>query len=139
MAVAVMVVAMTPRSSSGPMAISATTAPMLLASTGAAVLPDVATIGAVVRPRAAALLTSFAAYPHAITAGPQLDLDGSEIATREPGVDESVYVRTDAVTYRLHWGQVPLLAMPDGSVVFDRDGDLVAYVNNGDLIDLVDD
>lgn len=112
---------------------------MLLSSSPAPALADVATIGAVVRPRAAALLTSFAAYPHAVTAGPQLDLDGSEIATREPASHEAVYVRTDAVTYRLHWGQVPLLAMPDGSVVFDRDGDLVAYVNNGDLIDLVDD
>src|SRR5690606_19964154 len=92
MAVALMVVAMTPPRSSAPVAISATTAPMLFAATGSvpavagptANPVDLKSVGAIVRPETAPLLTSFAAFPHAVTAGPQLDLDGSEVATRAP-------------------------------------------------------
>ncbi len=50
-----------------------------------------------------------------------------------------VFLRTEAVTYRLQWDEVRQLTVADGSVVFDADGDLVARVSGGDLLSLVDD
>ena len=64
--------------------------------------------------RSALLLTSFSAFPHAITSGPQLTLDGTDVATRLPDDHDIVLVHTDAVTYELPWGEVPFLGMPDG-------------------------
>jgi hypothetical protein len=59
--------------------------------------------------------------------GPQLDVDGTDVADDKPSDDEMVFLRTDAVTYRLPWGEAQQFeAGPDGSVVFDADGDLVA-------------
>jgi hypothetical protein len=48
-------------------------------------------------------------------------------------------VRTEAVTYELRWDQVPAMSAPDGTVVFDTDGDLLAHVARGELVTLVDD
>lgn len=137
LAVATLVVTMTPSRSSNPIALNATTMPPAAVRTPAptataepAVTPTARASGI----PAAALLTSFAAFPHAVSSGPQLTIDGTEIAVAEPDADEPVLVRTDAVTYRLPWGQVPLLAMPDGTVVFAVDGDLVAHVRGGTLV-----
>lgn len=142
LAVATMVVAMTPRTSGGPVALIATTTPI---STRLIVEPPTPTItgssgaeAVQVRP-STALLTSFAAFPHAVTSGPQLDLDGTDVAHESPRDDEMVFLRTEAVTYRLQWDEVRQLTVPDGSVVFDADGDLVARVSGGDLLSLVDD
>lgn len=142
LAVATMVVAMTPGTSGGPMALIATTTPI---STRLVVEPPTSTItgssgaeAVQVRP-STALLTSFAAFPHAVTSGPQLDLDGTDVAHESPRDDEMVFLRTEAVTYRLQWDEVRQLTVPDGSVVFDADGDLVARVSGGDLLSLVDD
>lgn len=147
MAVAVMIVAMTPRTSSGPVALSATTTPMLVRNpddttpTAAAMVPTASgTVRTLqVRPGTNALVSSFAAFPHAVTPGPQLDVDGTPIADHLPGADDIVWVRTDAVTYRLPWDDAELMVAPDGSVVFDLDGELVAYVRQGELISLVGD
>ncbi len=139
-AVAGLVVAMTPRAVTNPLALSATTMPPAVVSAasvpgngpgGAA--PSVPTAQPAGIPMGA-LLTSFAAFPHAVTSGPHLDLDGTGIANGEPDADDVVLVRTDAVTYRLPWGQVPLLDMPDGTVVFTVDGDLLAHVRRGELV-----
>jgi hypothetical protein len=146
LAVAGLVIAMTPRPASNPIALSATTmAPATVRSpaTSPTVTPTAApgvtpTARAAGIP-AAALLTSFAAFPHAVSSGPQLTIDGTEIAAREPADDEAVLVRTDAVTYRLPWGQLPLLDLPDGTVVFGVDGDLVAHVRGGALVILAGD
>ena len=142
LAVATMVVAMTPRTSGGPVALIATTTPI---STRLIVEPPTPTItgssgaeAVQVRP-STALLTSFAAFPHAVSSGPQLDLDGTDVAHESPRDDEMVFLRTEAVTYRLQWDEVRQLTVPDGSVVFDADGDLVARVSGGDLLSLVDD
>lgn len=133
-AIAGLVISMTPRSASNPVALSATTmAPAVIAAPGGAPTPSVPTA----RPSGipmGALLTSFAAFPHAVTSGPRLDLDGTSIASGEPAADDVVLVRTAAVTYRLPWGQVPLLDMTDGTVVFTVDGDLLAHVREGDLV-----
>lgn len=142
LAVAALVIAMTPRPASSPIALSATTmapatvrAPAATPTAAPGVTPTARAAGI----SAAALLTSFAAFPHAVSSGPQLTIDGTEIAASEPADDEAVLVRTDAVTYRLPWGQVPLLDMPDGTVVFSVDGDLVAHVRGGALVILAGD
>ncbi len=147
LAVAAMVVAMTPRTSDGPVALSSTTTPI----TARAVVepptstPPAAPTATVAPPtvRAAmpaqtALSTSFAAFPHAVTPGPQLDVDGTQVADETPGDDDTVFVRTEAVTYQLTWDVAQQMVVPDGSVVFDADGDLVARVSDGDLLSLVD-
>lgn len=141
LAVAAMVVAMTPRTSNGPVALSATTTPI----TARAVVEPPATATPTATPaltpvevrQRTALLTSFVAFPHTVTAGPQLDVDGTDVADTTPDDDETVFLRTEAVTYRLPWSDAKHLSVPDGSVVFDDDGDLVARVTGGELVSLV--
>ena len=84
-------------------------------------------------------MTSFVAFPHAVTPGPQLDVDGTDVAAEPPADDETVFVRTEAVTYRLRWDVAKTMNMSDGSVVFDAEGDLVARSSDGDLLSLVGD
>jgi len=139
LAVAAMVVAMTPRTSNGPVALSATTTPI----TARAIIeaPSTTVAPAATRSLAprTALLTSFAAFPHAVTSGPQFVLDGTNVAAEPPDDDDLVFLRTDDVTYHLHWDDAQQLNVPDGSVVFDADGDLVAHVSAGEMVNLVDD
>lgn len=139
LAVAGMVIAMTPRARSGPVALSATTAPFSAPATFA---PRTATATTAGLPSAriplGALLSSFSAFPHAVTSAPQLTLDGTDIA-EVPADTDRVFVRTESVTYELQWGQVPYLSSPDGTVVFTTNGDLVAYVIGGKLVPIVDD
>ncbi len=144
LAVATMVVAMTPHTSDGPTALSATTTPGAV-TTARTVVDDrtppatsQATQIAQAQSRSI-LLTSFAAFPHAVTPGPQFDLDGTQVASGPPHDDEMVFLRTDAVTYHVQWDDAQTLPAPDGSVVFDSDGDLVALVIDGDLLSVVDD
>jgi hypothetical protein len=140
LAVAAMVVAMTPRTSDHPIALSSTTTPIIAR---AVVEPPASnnvtspsTAGVLSTP--IALSTSFVAYPHAVTPGPQLDVDGAEVAEEPPAGDDMVFVRTEAVTYQLAWDVAQQMSVPDGSVIFDVEGDLVARVSNGDLLSLVD-
>lgn len=142
MAVALMVVAMTPRSSPGPIALSATTTSII---TRAAIeVPDRAT-PPVRRAQSLQLstsdtpLVSFSAFPHSVTQVQQLDLDGTAVADELPLADDVVLVRTEAVTYEMRWIHAQSMAAPDGSVVFDLDGELVAHVAAGVLVSLVDD
>jgi hypothetical protein len=144
LAVAAMVVAMTPRAASGPVALSATTTPISVravveppadAASAPAAAPATARMPL---PAQTALSTSFVAFPHAITVGPQLDVDGTRVAEEAPAGDDNVFVRTEAVTYRLSWDLAQQLEVPDGSVIFDADGELVARVSDGDLLSLVD-
>ncbi|TFH15469.1 MAG: hypothetical protein E4H05_08190, partial [Acidimicrobiales bacterium] len=111
-AVAGLVIAMTPRTSSSPIALSATTTPVsAVRSNDATTMPVIAssptrvataTSAGLPAPRIpiGALLTSFSAFPHAITSGPQLTLDGTGIATELPDVHDIVLVHTEAVTYQ---------------------------------------
>jgi len=85
-----------------------------------------------------ALAASFVAFPHAITPGPQLDVDGTQVADTAPAGDDTVFVRTEAATYQLTWGLAQQMDVPDGSVIFDADGELVARVSEGHLLSLVD-
>jgi len=152
LAVATMVVAMTPRAVNGPVAMIATTTPI---SIRAVIDPPVATAPTAPAPAPAtaadtaaettplgprtAMLTSFSAFPHAVTPGPQLDLDGTDVADDSPADDEMVFLRTEAVTYLLPWDEAQRMNVPDGSVIFDADGDLVARVSAGELLSLVGD
>ena len=139
LAVAAMVVAMTPRTSNGPVALGATTTPITARAVIEAPTTTEATAPTQSVAPGTALLTSFAAVPHAVTSGPQFVLDGAAVADEAPADDDLVYLRTDAVTYHLHWDDARQLGVPDGSVVFDADGDLVAHVSAGQLVSLVDD
>jgi hypothetical protein len=143
LAVASLVVAMTPRTSSGPVALSATTTPITAravveapAST-AGTTPTSVAAPIEVRPRTA-MLTSLVAFPHTVASGPDFDLDGTEVADVDPDPDDLVFLRTEAVTYRLTWSQAQEMAVSDGTVVFDTAGALVARVADGDVISLVD-
>jgi hypothetical protein len=144
LAVAAMVVAMTPRTASGPVALSATTTPITVRAVVEpppdAVSVDSGSPSMARTPLAAqtALSTSFVAFPHAITPGPQLDIDGTQVADAAPVGDDTVFVRTEAVTYQLTWDLAQHMDVPDGSVIFDAAGDLVARVSDGDLLSLVD-
>jgi len=136
LAVAAMVVAITPRASSGPVALSATTTPITLRATVEP--PATATVkSAQIRTPASALLTSFVAFPHAVTSEPELDLDGTAVADEMPADGDMVLLRTEAVTYRLQWDEVQFVNAPDGSVVFDTAGDVLARVAGGELVTLV--
>lgn len=137
LAVAAMIVAITPRTSSSPVALSATTTPMAIRAT---VEPPAAAAVRSVRvlAPATALLASFVAFPHAVTSEPQLDLDGTDVADDLPDDHAMVFLRTEDVTYRLPWHDVDLVNAPDGSVVFDTTGDVVARVAGGELVTLVD-
>jgi hypothetical protein len=144
LAVAVMVVAMTPRAASGPVALSSTTTPItaraVVEPPSNAPSANSAAPSMVRTPLAAqtALSTSFVAFPHAITVGPELDVDGTQVADSPPADDDTVYVRTEAVTYQLTWDVAQHLDVADGSVIFDADGELVARMSDGDLLSLVD-
>ena len=48
-------------------------------------------------------------------------------------------MQTEDVTYHCTWADVELLEMPDGTMVVDDHGDLVAHVDEGQVIALVDD
>jgi hypothetical protein len=143
MAVAVMVVAMTPRTSQGPIALSATTTPIITIATARVEALDQPALPARAQSlqlrTTDTLLASFSAFPHSVTRIPQLDLDGTAVAEELPLADDVVLVRTDAVTYEMRWTHAQSMAAPDGSVVFDLDGELVAHVAAGELVSLVDD
>jgi len=72
--------------------------------------------------------------PNAIASTPQFSLDGRRVTEQLPPPTELVLLRTEAVTYHIRWVDVPLLAVPDGSVVVDSQGDLVAHVSRGRLV-----
>lgn len=133
LAVAGLVIAMTPRATSSPTALNATTMPPAILRAPAT---TVESSPAPVQPtseRAAlvpmdALFTSFAAFPHSVAPRPQISIDGTDIAATVPTPEDDVLVHTDDVTYELPWGQVPLLDVPNGTVVFTLTGELVAHL-----------
>jgi hypothetical protein len=133
--VAAMIIAVTPRRSSGPLALTATTTPVLVPSSARATpqvpnSPDA---------QQSFRLASFSAMPNSVASTPQFSLDGLDVTEQLPQPTELVLLRTEAVTYRLRWVDVPLFAVPDGSVIVDAHGALVALVSRGRLVLLADD
>jgi len=152
MLVGVLVIAVTPSAPAGPVTLSATTSPGLVTTSAIATsnAPSAAATARATPPRQAIGvarqpigLVSFSAMPNAVAAAPPLTLDGRAVADRLPDDTDPVYLHTEAVTYRLDWHAVEELttfaAVPDGSVVFDEAGDVVAHVRRGDLVTIVGD
>lgn len=142
LAVAMLVVVVSPRPSAGPTAISVTTTPATLRpvlSTTSGADTTAANRHAAIGSTASVLLAGFASYPHTVVAAPQPDLDGRGVASAVPRDGEVVYVRTEDVTYRIAWDQVAKLAVADGSVVFDASGAIIARIADGALVTLVED
>lgn len=132
-AVAALVVVVTPRPAAGPLSISATTSPVVRVLS-----PDPAPFQATLPARPTVrLVSSFTAYPHSIASASVADVDGTSVADEEPSASAAVLVRTDKVTYRLKWSQVPMLSAPDGTVVYDLDGQVVGRFIGGELQTLV--
>ncbi len=134
LAVAALVVVATPRQPSGPLAISATTSPMIRVLTAHREPTHAVTIA---RPTGR-LISSFTASPHAIASGSLADVGGTAVAESAPAPDSLVLVRTDKVTYRVKWWQAPMLDAPEGTVVYDLEGRVVARVIGGELQTLVE-
>ncbi len=139
MAVALLVVSMTPRTSSGPIALSATTTPIVARASVETPAPTPSRAQSLQMGGSDLLLASFAAFPHSVTRVLPLELDGTAIADELPAGNEVVVVRTEAVTYEMRWSVAESMIAPDGSVVFDAEGELVALVADGELVSLVDD
>ena len=139
MLVAVMVVSITPRSSSAPSAISATTTPgrtVQLRSPAVVTVADARRADDVVRvggsifsdTRPAALIGA----PNAISTAPTADLDDDNIASIRPHPDDRVIVLTSTFTYDVAWGEVADLLAPVGSIVMTPDGELLAtFLDSG--------
>ncbi len=150
MLVGVLVIAVTPSAPAGPVTLSATTSPGLVTTSAIATSSTSPSAARATPPRQAIGvarqpigLVSFSAMPNAVAAAPPLTLDGRAVADRLPDDADPVYLHTEAVTYRLDWHAVEELttfaAVPDGSVVFDEEGDVVAHVRRGDLVTIVGD
>lgn len=124
--VAALVVAMTPRESTAPAAVSATTV--------AATDPSARAVDRTARIASApAIPTAIVdvAGAHAALAGGSLP-DASAAAVL-PDLDDEVVVLTDHVAYALPWRDVALLSVED-AVVVDADGAIVARFESGRLV-----
>jgi hypothetical protein len=134
------VVTATPRPSSQPTALSATTLPPFVTS------PPTALRGSKAPSRIASavklaepnpVLASFTPIPNEIASSPLGAHDEPEIADELPETDDAVTVQTDDVTYHCQWDEIRWLDMPDGTIIVDTRGDLVAEVTDGELVALV--
>lgn len=130
------VVAMTPRPTAGPSAISATTKPMPVepAAASAGAQPATQIISAMQAPR----LATFAPIPNAVAATPDAGRDPVVVARSVPAGRDLVHVRTDDVTYRVAWADLAFVELIERALVFDVRGDLVARIVDGELVVLVD-
>jgi hypothetical protein len=144
------VVSATPSPSDGPTALSATTAPIVAFSpAGLDDLGDVATIDEPLVHRSTTrntvsvaqtlLLVSMTAIPNEIASAPAFIAKAPIVAEQLPGSRDAVVIQTDDVTYHCTWGVVELLEMPDGTMILDDQGELVAHVDEGEFIARADD
>ncbi|MEP1126441.1 MAG: hypothetical protein ABJH68_21360 [Ilumatobacter sp.] len=145
MMAAVMVVALTPPRATAPSAMSATTLPALTVQVRATATQgtdrataaqdaDAVRIDRSTLTRDSAL--SLVGSPGAVSAAPS-DPSLLDVAERAPDGAETVYVISRSRTYSLDWSQIDRLVAPDGSVVVDADGQLLATFVAGQLIVLV--
>ncbi len=144
MLAAVMVVALAPPKSNAPSAISATTLPALTVQmrspsvqSGDATArgPETVRIGRTMVSRDDAL--PLVGSPNAISAGPS-NTDVLDIADHEPENGDRIYVLTPSHTFGIRWSQIERIEAPDGSVVVDANGALLATFVSGELRVLLD-
>lgn len=136
--VAVMVVVVTPRRTSNPSAISATTAPGAIRL----VRPDSAPASRTTPDLQPTRIAAFTAIPTAIAAVPTPETpvgftrDVSLVAepTVLPDLSDRVVVLTDQFAYALRWRDVAWLSVSGDAAVLAADGSLVARFINGQLI-----
>jgi hypothetical protein len=138
MLVAALVVSMTPRRASNPLAISGTTAPGISQSVRAAgniagnELANAAT--SFRSPR----IVSFNAIPNAIAAVPNAATPigfATETASAIlPELSDDVLVLTGHSAYAVPWSEVALLALDDDAIVVAADGSIIAKVIDGRLV-----
>jgi hypothetical protein len=137
--IAVLVVVTSPRSGDESTTLSATTMPAFVT-----VSPTVTSPAALANgdrdikrvPTPTLLLASLIAIPNEVASAPQSLTGKPHVAAALPKDEERVMVQTDEMTYHCTWADLPMLEMPDGSLVVDGDGSLVAEVDGGELIEL---
>ncbi len=136
--IAVLVVATTPRSSSQTSSMAATTMPAFVVTTPAAIVRAEAETSRVPSrtPAPTLLLASLVAIPNEIAAAPQFTGNEPQVADDPPTASQQVMVQTDDVTYHCTWADVAMLTVPDGAIVVDLDGALVAHVDDGELVEV---
>ncbi|MET0663098.1 MAG: hypothetical protein ABWZ42_08200 [Ilumatobacteraceae bacterium] len=134
--IAVLVVATTPRSSNQPSSMTATTMPAFVVTTPVAIVR--AEPEARRPPEPTLQLASLVAIPNEIAAAPQIAGTEPEAADDPPTAKQRVMVQTDDVTYHCTWAQVQVATapFPDGAIVVDLDGALVAHVDDGELVEV---
>ena len=81
---------------------------------------------------------SLSATPNQVAAAPQLSAELPALADELPESSDDVMIQTDDMTYHCTWADVELLEMPDGTMVVDEQGQLVAHVDDGEFIPLVE-
>jgi hypothetical protein len=136
MLIVAIVVTATPSASNAPTALSATTNPVV--AFAATSLDRSESTRHTIAPAQALVMISMSAIPNEIASAPQLSIELPAVAARLPKASETVMIQTADVTYRCTWGDVELLEMPDGTMVADDRGALVAHVDEGEVVALVD-
>lgn len=130
-ALVLMVVVLAPRQSSGPIAVSASTAPVRTITVSAA--PPAATDDP-----SGTRLVSLTRIPAAVSSMTPARAGTHPAARTLPDPDAAVVVVTDDMTYRLAWAALPWLQMTDGALVFDADGHLIGRVRGDRLVIALD-
>jgi hypothetical protein len=138
MLIVAIVVTATPNQSDAPIALSATTTPRVAFTSASASTETVKTPRHTIAPATALLLVSLSATPNQVAAAPQLSAALPAVADELPESSDDVMIQTADMTYHCTWADVKLLEMPDGTMVVDEQGQLVAHVDDGEFIPLVD-
>jgi hypothetical protein len=137
---AVMVIAVSPPRSSAPVALTATT----IASVSVrgpneprvddADLAD--SLGIVRLNRNVSLdrTLTLTGPPNAISAAPMNQSGDHALAASMPTIDERVLLLTRSHTYELPWSDADYLRAPDGAVIVNRNGELIAVFVDGALV-----
>lgn len=149
MMIVAIVVSATPSTSEAPMALSATTTPIIaFTATGLDDIDEATTNDEPFAHRSTTrntvsvaqtlLLVSMTAIPNDIASAPAFTDTSPAVAEELPESLDPVMIQTDDVTYHCTWGVVELLEMPDGTMILDDQGELVAHVDEGEFIALAD-
>ena len=129
-ALAVMLVAVLPQQAADPLAMSATTAPVV---TVRVVRTDTTADSA------RAGLVAMNRIPNEVSSAGLRSIEELQPATELPDDRDPVIVLTDEFTYWVEWSALPRLILPEDSLVLHAGGDLIGRVVDGQLVLSVDD
>jgi hypothetical protein len=141
---AVLVVATTPRSSDRTSSVTATTMSAFVTTPVAIVRPEPTTTSTPTSmptsthvPVPTLQLASLVAIPNEIASAPQFTSHNRHVADEPPTASQPVLVQTEYVTYNCTWAEAATVpTLPDGAIVVDLDGALVAQVDAGELVEV---